>query len=178
MGKPPSWWEAVAAGARTYRSAIYSIGLKGIEAIDDWSELPSPDVEPRELGDEKARLALEYRRWLTDVRGGRAYIAWLEAYVAVAEFDGERALRSLEGCNALVREFADVATVEQCSSVYGFLQSTANSLMLFLPFAAHPVGDLRRFAFLPASLRTGYGSADALDLQPHRRARDSRPRPA
>lgn len=176
--KPLSWWEALAASARSYRSAIYSTDSKGIEAIDDWSQLLVPDAELAELSDEKARLALEYRRWLRDVDGGRAYIAWLTAYVAVVELDGERALRSLEDCATIASEFVDAAKIMQWGSVYEFLQSTANSLMLFLPVAAHPVSDVRRFAFLPATLRTGYGSADALDIQSHRRAGDPRPHPA
>lgn len=176
--KPPSWWEALAASARTYRSAIYSTGSSGIEAIDDWSQLLAPDTEPAELSDEKARLALEYHRWLSDVNGGRAYIAWLTAYVAVAELDGERALRSLKDCAAIASEFVDAAEIEQRASVYEFLQSSANSLMVFLPLAAHPVRDVRRFAFLPGMLHTGYGSADVLDIQSDPRARDPRPHPA
>lgn len=176
--KPPSWWEVLAASARSYRSAIYSTGSSGIEAIDDWSHLLAPEAEPVELSDEKARLALEYRRWLSDVDGGRAYIAWLTAYVAVAELDGERALQSLQDCATIASEFVDAAKMMRWASVYEFLQSTADSLMLFLPVAAHPVRDVRRFTFLPATLRTGYGSADALDIQSHRRAGDSRPHPA
>jgi hypothetical protein len=178
LSRPRSWWEAVAASSRSYRSAIFSTTSNGIRAIEDWAALPAAGAELRELSDEKERLALEYHRWLSDVEGGPAYIAWLAAYVAVAELDGERALRSLADCDAILREFVDLTPFDPAASVYELLQSTADSLVLFLPLAAHPVRDRSRFAFLPDALRTGYGFADGLDIHSHRRARDPRAHPA
>src|SRR5436309_2137713 len=96
-----------------YRAAIYLTSSRGIEPIDDWSLLVTSEAEPSEVTDEKARLALEYRRWLTEVTGGRAYVMWLTAYAAVAEMDGERAHRCLESCTAIIREFVDAPAVDQ-----------------------------------------------------------------
>jgi hypothetical protein len=44
------------------------------------------------------------------------------------------------------------------ASIYAVLQGAADALVLFLPLAEHPIRDMRRFAFLPAFLKTGYGS--------------------
>jgi hypothetical protein len=107
---------------------------------------------------ERTRLAVEHRKWLCEIPGGQAYLAWLSAYVAVAEIDGERALRSLHSCATIARDFVDVAELGCEPSVYGFLQSAAETLALFLPLPEHPLRDIRRFAFLPSPLRTGYGS--------------------
>jgi len=79
--KPPEWWGALGATARGYRAAINAANSAGIQAIHEWSELAPPD--PPELSAERARIAREYRRWFNEVLGGRAYIAWLAAYVAV-----------------------------------------------------------------------------------------------
>jgi len=73
---------------------------------------------------------------------------------AAAEIDGDRALRSLDRCAAIVREFVDVPELGREPSVYEFLQSTADTLALFLPLPEHPLRDVRRFAFLPSPLRT------------------------
>ena len=104
------------------------------------------------------RLRAEHRHWLCEVPGGRAYVAWLSAYVAVAEIDGERALRSLDRCVAIVQEFVDVPELEREPSVYDYLQSAADTLALCLSLPEHPLRDMTRFAFLPSSLQTGYGS--------------------
>ncbi len=175
LGKPRVWWEALAATARSYRLAIYATGANGLEAIHDWADPVALDVDAAELADEKARLAQEYLCWLTEVVGGRAYVAWLAAYVAAAEMDGERAIQNLEDCAAIAREFVDVEGLDQRTSVYDFLQGTANSLPLFLPLTKHPLEDLDRFALLPAPLRNGYDSAGAVDIQSHRGAGDPRP---
>jgi hypothetical protein len=41
---------------------------------------------------------------------------------------------------------------------YDALQSAADALGLFLPLPEPAVRDVRRFAFIPSALRTGYGS--------------------
>ena len=103
---------------------------------------------------ERTRLGVEHRKWLCELPGGQAYVAWLSAYVAVAEIDGDRALRSLDRCSAIVREFVDVPELGREPSLYDFLQSAADTLALFLPLPEHPLRDVRRFAFLPSPLRT------------------------
>jgi hypothetical protein len=156
--RPPVWWETLAADARTYRSMIYSAVVQGVSAIDERAQPTPAPADTHDLLQERARLALEYSHWLSDVAGGRAYIAWLSAYVAVAEIDGERAIGSLQICSAIVREFLDVPELDGRGSVYEFLQSAADCLPLFLPLQQHPLSDMRRFAYLPSPLRTGYGS--------------------
>jgi len=153
--RPPAWWKALADTARTYRSAIHSVVGQGFDAIDDWSRSGG---SVRDLGPERARLRTEHRRWLCEIPGGGAYITWLSAYLAVVEFDGQRTLASLERCTAIAQEFIDVPKPWPESSVYETLQGAADALGLFLPLAEHPLRDMRRFAFVPAPLRTGYGS--------------------
>ena len=154
--KPPTWWKAVADAARTYRSAIHNAVGQGFLAIDDWSHLgASPD---RDLRCERARLRNEHRGWLCAIPGGGAYVAWLSAYLAAAELDGQRALTSLERCTAIAQEFIEMPTLGPEASVYEILQGAADALVLFLPLGEHPLREMRRFAFLPASLQTGYGS--------------------
>ena len=155
--EPPEWWEALGTCARTYRSAIFSASAQGFSAIDEWSQSEG-SANYDDLIRERARLGAEHRRWLCEIPGGQAYVAWLSAYVAVAEIDGERALSSLERCSAIVREFVDVPGLGRELSVYEFLQSAADALSAFLPLPEHPVRDLRRFALLPWALTTGYGS--------------------
>ena len=155
--EPPEWWEALGTCARTYRSAIFSASTRGFSAIDEWSRSEG-SANHLDLVRERARLGAEHRRWLCEIPGGQAYVAWLTAYVAVAEIDGERALSSLERCSAIVREFIDVPGLGRELSVYDFLQSAADALTAFLPLPEHPVRDLRRFALLPWALTTGYGS--------------------
>ena len=155
--EPPEWWEALGACARTYRSAIFSAGAQGFSAIDEWSQSEGL-ANHHDLIRERARLGAEYRRWLCQIPGGQAYVAWLSAYVAVAEIDGERAMSGLERCSAIVREFVDVPGLGRELSVYEFLQSAADALSAFLPLPEHPVRDVRRFALLPWALTTGYGS--------------------
>lgn len=152
--KPPEWWEALADSARTYRSAIYGTLVQGFSAIDDWSR-SGVSGNDGDLVCEKTRLGGEHARWLCELPGGQAYVAWLSAYVAVAEIDGERALRSLDRCAAIMREFVDVPELGREPSIYDVLQSDADTLALFLPLPEHPLRDMRRFAFLPLSLRTG-----------------------
>ena len=154
--EPPEWWEALGTCARTYRSAIFSASAQGLSAIDEWSQTEE-SANNDDLIRERARLSAEHRRWLCEIPGGQAYVAWLTAYVAVAEIDGERALSSLERCSAIVREFIDAPGLGRELSVYDFLQSAANALTAFLPLPEHPVSDLRRFALVPVSLKTGYG---------------------
>jgi hypothetical protein len=151
--KPSEWWEALADSVRTYRSAIYVTIVQGSSAIDEWSQsgASGSDVD---LVRERARLSVEHRKWLCELPGGQAYVAWLSAYVAVAEIDGDRALRSLDRCAAIVREFVDVPELGREPSLYDFLQSAADALALFLPLPEHPLRDVRRFAFLPSPLRT------------------------
>ena len=123
---------------------------------------------------ERVRLGAEHRRWLCEIPGGQAYVAWLSAYVAVAEIDGERAVSSLERCSAIVREFADVPGLGRELSIYEFLQSAADALSAFLPLPEHPVRDVRRFALLPWPFNDRLRFlSDAVDIQSHRRARDS-----
>jgi hypothetical protein len=151
--KAPEWWEAVADSARTYRSAIYGTIVRGFSAIDEWSQSGATGSDT-DLVRERTRLGVEHRKWLCELPGGQAYVAWLSAYVAVAEIDGDRALRSLDRCAAIVREFVDVPELGREPSVYEFLQSAADTLALFLPLPEHPLRDVRRFAFLPSPLRT------------------------
>ena len=152
--KPPEWWEALADSARTYRSAIYATGVQGFSGIEEWShcEVSGSDAD---LVCERKRLAAEHRKWLCEVPGGHAYVAWLSAYVAVAEIDGDRALTSLDRCAAIVREFVDAPELGRQASLYDFLQSAADALALVLRLPEHPLRDARRFAFLPSPLRTG-----------------------
>ncbi len=82
-------------------------------------------------------------------------MAWLSAYVAVGEFDGDRALSNLNRCAAIAREFVDVPTLGHEPSLYDFLQSAADTLALFLPLPEHPLRDMRRFVLLPSPLQTG-----------------------
>ena len=105
--EPPEWWEALGMCARTYRSAILSASAQGFSAIDEWSQSES-SANHDDLVRERARLGAEHRRWLCEIPGGQAYVAWLSAYVAVAEIDGERAVSGLERCSAIVREFVEV----------------------------------------------------------------------
>jgi hypothetical protein len=151
--KPPEWWEALADSARTYRSAIHGTIGRGFSAIDEWSQSGASGSDA-DLVRERTRLGVEHRKWLCDLPGGQAYVAWLSAYVAVAEIDGDRALRSLDTCAAVVREFVDVPELGREPSLYDFLQSAADTLALFLPLPEHPLRDVRRFAFLPSPLRT------------------------
>jgi hypothetical protein len=138
---------------------ICSAVPKGVSAFDDLAQpTRAPADDTRAFSEERARLALEYGHWLSNVAGGRAYVAWLSAYVAVAEMDGERALGSLQMCSAIIREFLDAPELDRPGSVYEFLQGTADCLPLFLPLEQHPLRDMRRFAFLPSPLRTDYGS--------------------
>ena len=143
----------MADSARTYRSAIYGTSVQGFSAIDDWSHAEAPGSDA-DIAGERARLAVEHMKWLCELPGGRAYVAWLSAYVAVAEIDGDRALSHLERCAAIVREFVDVPELGSEPSVYDFLQGAADSLGRFLPLPEHPLRDVRRFAFLPSPLRT------------------------
>jgi hypothetical protein len=174
--KPREWWRALGTVARGYRATIYRVRVSGTRALDEWLEVALPDAP--EVNEERARIARESRRWLTEVLGGRAYVAWLGAYVAVAERDGGRALRELASCTAIIREFVDHERAEEPISVYGLLQSTANELPLFLPLDRHPLSDMQRFALLPEPLRSGYGYGDAVAVQPHHRPRDPGAHPA
>jgi hypothetical protein len=151
--KPPEWWEALADSVRTYRSAIYATVVRGFSAIDEWSQSGASGSDADLIG-ERTRLGGEHRKWLCELPGGQAYVAWLSAYVAVAEIDGDRALRSLDRCAAIVREFVDAPELGRQPSVYDFLQSAADTLALFLPLPEHPLRDVRRFAFLPSALWT------------------------
>ena len=172
--EPPEWWEALGTCARTYRSAIISASAQGFSAIDEWSQSEGP-ADHEDLIRERARLGAEHRRWLCEIPGGQAYVAWLSAYVAVAEIDGERAVSSLECCSAIVREFVDVPGLGRELSIYDFLQSAADALSVFLPLPEHPVRDVRRFALLPWPFNDRLRFlSDAVDIQSHRRARDSR----
>jgi hypothetical protein len=153
--RSPAWWKAVADTARTYRSAIHNVTRQGFDAIDDWSHAAAP---VREFGLERARLRAEHRHWLCEIPGGGAYVTWLSAYIAAVELDGQRTLASLEQCTAILQEFIDVPTPGPAGSAYEILQGAADALVLFLPLAEHPLRDMRRFAFLPAPLLTGYGS--------------------
>jgi hypothetical protein len=114
----------------------------------------APRGDDADLVRERTRLGVEHQKWLCDLPGGQAYVAWLSAYVAVAEIDGDRALRSLDTCAAIVREFVDVPELGREPSLYDFVQSAADTLALFLPLPEHPLRDVRRFAFLPSPLRT------------------------
>ena len=152
--EPPEWWEALATCARTYRSAIFSASAQGFSAIDTWSQFADSPAHG-DLIRERMRLGAEHRKWLCEIPGGPAYVAWLSAYVAVAEMDGERAVSGLERCSAIVREFIDVPGLGHELSVYDFLQAAANALTLFLRLPEHPVRDLRRFALLPSALTSG-----------------------
>jgi hypothetical protein len=154
--RPPAWWKAVADAARTYRSAIHNVIGQGFDAIDDWSQSgASADLERRR---ERARLRAEHRHWLCEVPGGGAYVAWLSAYLATVELDGQRTLASLERCTTIAQEFIEAPKPGPEVSVYEILQGAADALVLFLPLDEHPLRDMRRFAFVPAPLRTGYGS--------------------
>jgi hypothetical protein len=155
--KPAAWWKGLADCARTYRAAIYRTMVDGFSAIDEWSRSTSSGRDA-DLDMERARLGEGHRRWRCEAPGGPAYLAWLTAYVAIAELDGERALSSLEVCAAIMREFADVPELGNEPSVYEFLQSAADALGRFLPLPEHPVRDVRRFALMPGPLGTGYGS--------------------
>jgi hypothetical protein len=165
--KPAEWWEAVADSARAYRSCLFRGSAEGVSALDGWSETQPRGSDP-DLVRERTRLGAEHRKWLCEIPGGQAYVAWLSGYVAVAELDGERALASLDRCATIVREFADVPGLGTEPSVYDFLQGAADALAGFLPLAEHPVRDMRRFAFLPAPLDTARFPGDALDLHSHR----------
>ena len=149
----PEWWEAVADSARTYRSAIYGTSVRGFSAIDDWSHAEAQGSDA-DIAGERARLAVEHMKWLCELPGGQAYVAWLSAYMAVAERDGDRALSHLERCAAIAREFVDAPELGSEPSVYDFLQGAANTLSRFLPLPEPPLRDMRRFAFLPSRLRT------------------------
>jgi hypothetical protein len=153
--KPLDWWKALADTARTYRSAIYATSARGYSGIDEWSQ--SGDLcsgSDADLARERTRLGVEHRRWLCELPGGQAYVAWLSAYIAVGEIDGDRPLESLERCAAIVREFVDVPGLGREPSLYDFLQSAADTLELFLLLAEHPLRDMRRFALLSSPLRT------------------------
>ena len=153
--KPPEWWEALADSARTYRSAIYATGVQGFSGIDEWSHSGySVSGTDADLARERQRLGAEHRKWLCEVPGGHAYVAWLSAYVAVAEIDGDRALTNLDRCAAIVREFVDAPELGHELSLYDFLQGAADALALFLRLPEHPLRDMRRFAFLPSPLLT------------------------
>ena len=155
LTKPPEWWESLAGSARTYRSAIYATGVQGFAGIDEWSHSwDSGSGSDADLVREKKRLGAEHRKWLCEVPGGNAYVAWLSAYVAVAEIDGARALTSLDRCAAIVREFVDAPELGREPSLYDFLQSAADTLALVLRLPEHPLRDVRRFAFLPSPLGT------------------------
>ena len=108
-----------------------------------------------QLRTERARIRAEHREWLCEVPGGGAYVAWLCAYLAAVELDGQRALTSLERCTAIAQEFIEVPKSSDAPSAYEILQGAADTLVLFLPLREHPLSDMRRFAFLPAPLRTG-----------------------
>ena len=153
--KPPEWWQALAGTARTYRAAIYATSVRGFSGIDEWSHTEnSQSGSDAGLVCERTRLRIEHRKWLCELPGGQAYVAWLSAYVAVGEIDGDRARKSLDRCAAIVREFVEVPELGREPSLYDFLQSAADTLALFLPLPEHPLRDVRRFAFLPSSLRT------------------------
>jgi hypothetical protein len=155
--RPPEWWEALADSARTYRSALHCTVAHGFSAVQDWSQSAAPG-RVDDLAQERTRLGLEHRRWICEVPGGQAYLAWLSAYVAAAEIDGARALASLDRCAAIMQEFVNVPGLGREPSVYGYLQSAADTLALCLSLPEHPLRDMTRFALLPSSLLTGYGS--------------------
>jgi hypothetical protein len=153
--KPPEWWEALAETARTYRSAIHATSARGFAGIDEWSHSgDSGSGSDADLVRERTRLGVEHRKWLCELPGGPAYVAWLSAYIAAGEIDGDRALASLDRCAAIVREFVDVPGLGHEPSLYDFVQSAADALTLFLPLPEHPLRDVRRFALLPSPLRT------------------------
>jgi hypothetical protein len=156
-GKHPRWWAALADSLRSYRATIQLAAVRGFAIVDEWSCSSAPGSDA-DLVEERLRLGAEHRRWFCEVTGGTAYIAWLSAYVAVAELDGERALSNLDRCSAIVREFIDVGEPAREASVYERLQSAADALAVFLALPQHPLSDMHRFALLPAPMRTGYGS--------------------
>lgn len=156
-GKQPRWWSALADSLRSYRATIQLAAVRGFSVVDDWSSSSALGSDA-DLVEERLRLGAEHRRWFCEVPGGTAYTAWLSAYVAVAELDGERGLSSLDRCGAIVREFIDVGEPTREASVYERLQSTADVLAVFLALPQHPLSDMHRFALLPAPMRTGYGS--------------------
>jgi hypothetical protein len=152
--KRTEWWTALGDTARSYRSAIDLTTAHGFSAIDAWSQSGASGTD-WDLAAERVRLGSEHRRWLREIPGGSAYEAWLRAYVAVAELDGGRALKSLEQAAAIVRKFVGAPGLGDEPSTYDFLQSVADTLASFLPLSEHPLRDVRRFALLPPPLRTG-----------------------
>jgi hypothetical protein len=153
--KPLEWWGALADNARSYRSAIHATRVRGLAGIDEWSHSgDSGSGSDADLVRERKRLGAEYRTWLCEAPGGHAYVAWLGAYVAVAEIDGDRALTNLDRCAAIVREFVDGPELGRELSLYDFLQAAADALALFLRLPEHPLRDVWRFALLPSSLVT------------------------
>jgi hypothetical protein len=139
------WWAALAAVARTYRVAI-SDAARDIEvAISKWAEASAASY----FAAETERLSLEFEYWLDVVPGGRAYVAWLSAYVATAELDGHAAGVGLRRWSMIASDFLDVADVVRAPSLYEQMQGAADALERFLPLPQHPLRDMRRFAFLP-----------------------------
>lgn len=146
------WWSVLAARTRSYRAAVYNAPFRGLSSIEEWATLAKTSSASMELEHEMERLRIEYEYWLA-VPGGRAYLAWLTALVATAEMDGARALNALRQWSDVAREFVDVPKLKgQC--IYSLLQGAADSLDMFLPLPCHAMRDVRRFAFLPPSLRS------------------------
>lgn len=139
------WWSALAASARTYRIAVLNAGHDAPHSISRWAETSACS----HFADESARLSLEYKYWLDDVPGGRAYVAWLSGYIATAELDGHTAAEALHRCASIASDFLDASNIAAAPSLYEQLQLSANVLPRFLPVPQHPLRDMRRFALLP-----------------------------
>jgi hypothetical protein len=139
------WWSALAATARAYRAAILNAVHDGSGPIAHWAQASTASY----FAEETARLSLEHQYWLDAVPGGRAYVAWLTAYVATAELDGRRAVEALRRCAVIATDFLEVSEAPVAPSVYDQLQLSADVLSRFLPLPQHPLRDMRRFAFVP-----------------------------
>ena len=139
------WWSALAVTTRAYRAAILNAVQDGYGPISDWAD----DSAASYFAEETARLSLEHQHWLGAVPGGRAYVAWLSAYVATAELDGRRAVEALRRCAVIAADFLEVSEAPVAPSVYEQLQLSADVLSRFLPLPQHPLRDMRRFALLP-----------------------------
>ena len=141
------WLTQLAQVVRSYRGAIFASMDHGYSAIERWADaLAQP---PSTFHLEAQRLAKEYRYWLVDVPAGSSYIAWLAAYIATAELDGEQAMKCLHRALAAPAEFVDVPAMGDSASGYDLLQSTADCIGRFLSLQEHPVTDMRRFVLLP-----------------------------